>query len=84
MTTLKEFLVALDPMPTVQDTPIELVIGRIQQQPVVRGVTGTKESLGELPLLTRSQEGAILAADTELTADVVREAIARFRGKHCD
>ena len=81
MTTLKELLVAQDQMPTVQDAPIELVIGRVQQQPVVRGVTGTKETLCELPLTTRSQEGAILAADTELTADVVREAIARMQNQ---
>jgi hypothetical protein len=82
MSTQKAFLAAREEKPNRPqlDAPIELVIGGVPQKPVERDLIANDPNpdLSKLRLSARSQEGAILAGDTELTADEVREAIARM------
>lgn len=82
MSTLKVFLAAREEKPKQYwlDAPFELLIDSVPQKPVERDLTATDPDpdLSKVRLSARSQEGAILAEDTELTADEAREAITRM------
>lgn len=82
MSTLKAFLSAREDKQNEHElaTPIELVVSSVHQKPAERDLIAADPNpdLSKLRLLALSKEGAFLAGDTELTADEVREAIARM------